>query len=277
MGSKRRHAPLIFSAAGRSWQGAHRGNNEDSFLFSSSAAAVADGVGGHAGGEVASAMVIQNLAAVIQSMRGRALSDDYARESIATANYGVFRRVQHDESLSGMSTTLTALFCAEEDLILAHIGDSRAYLLRDGDFSQVSRDDSFIQELIDAQKLTPADSASHPMRSVVLKVLTGQNDSPNSSVTLSRHQPCEGDRWLLASDGLTDYVPDELVKETVAAGLDPQATVDALIALSDQCDSRDNITAVICDLVQGPSRAEVAVGGAALEIYGQLPAPGTRY
>ncbi|MBM7781229.1 serine/threonine protein phosphatase PrpC [Arthrobacter tumbae] len=100
-------------------------------------------------------MVIQNLAAVIQSMRGRALSDDYARESIATANYGVFRRVQHDESLSGMSTTLTALFCAEEDLILAHIGDSRAYLLRDGDFSQVSRDDSFIQELINAQKITP--------------------------------------------------------------------------------------------------------------------------
>lgn len=221
-------------------------------------------------------MVIQNLAAVIQSMRGRALSDDYARESIATANYGVFRRINYDESLNGMSTTLTALFRSEEDLVLAHIGDSRAYLLRGGDFNLVSRDDSFIQELIDAQKLTPVDAARHPMRSVVLKVLTGQNDSPDSSVTLSRHQSCKGDRWLLASDGLTHYVPVELVQETVAAGLDPQATVDSLIELSDRYDSRDNITVVICDLVQGPSIAEVVVGGAALEIYGSLPAPGTR-
>ncbi|NJC24008.1 serine/threonine protein phosphatase PrpC [Arthrobacter pigmenti] len=268
---------LAFQAAGRSWQGAHRDNNEDSFLTSESAIAVADGVGGHAGGEVASAMVIQNLAAVIQSMRGRELSENQVRETIATANFGVSLRVRHDEALTGMSTTLSALFRGDGGLLLAHIGDSRAYLLRGTQVHQVSRDDSYIQDLLDAQKITAADSRRHPMRSVVLKVLSGDNSSPTSSVGLSRHEALDGDRWLLCSDGLTDYVPIELVEETLSAGLDPEATADILIALAGQHDSRDNITLVVCDVVnRTTTTAAVQVGGAALELYGALPAPGMR-
>lgn len=268
---------LIFDAFGVSWRGDYRGNNEDSFLASSSAVAVADGVGGNPGGEVASSLVIHNLAATILSTRGRPLNEDYARTAIATANFGVSKKALRDERLRGMSTTLTSLFRAEHDLIIAHIGDSRAYRLRQGEFSQISRDDSFIQELIDAEKLTVTESAKHPMRSVVLKVLTGENDNPSSSVSLSVQELLIGDRWLLASDGLTDYVPTQLIEETVAAGLDPQATVDCLIALSKRYESQDNITAVICDVVEDTPGSAVQVGGAAVELFDPLPAPGTRF
>jgi serine/threonine protein phosphatase PrpC len=250
--------------SGKSWQGTHRDNNEDSYLVSPAAIAVADGVGGHAGGEIASATVIRCLASAVRDLGDHPLAQDEVVKVMAAANAAVAERTSQDPRLEGMATTLTALFRAGNGLVLAHIGDSRAYLFRDGGLQQVTRDDSYVQELVDTEQITAEESAHHPLHSVVLKVITGDSEKPESKINLSPHEMRDGDRWLIASDGLTNYVPHDLIKRELASVRGPRECTESLIALAKRYDSKDNTTVVVCDIGDDPI-SEVRIGGAAAD------------
>jgi serine/threonine protein phosphatase PrpC len=254
-----------FVAAGSSWQGMDRDNNEDSFLVSPVAVAVADGVGGQVGGEIASSTVIRCLASAIQELDGRALDEAAVLEMMSAAAVAVAERIRQNPSLEGMATTLTALFRCVDGLILAHIGDSRAYLCRDSGVRQVSRDDSLVQKLVESQQITPEESARHPLRSVVMKTITGNSDLPESHVDLSLHEARMGDRWLIASDGLSDYVPQGLIERELPSVRDPQGCAESLIVLAKRYCSKDNTTVVVCDIGSEHTVGQVRTGGAAAD------------
>lgn len=260
------HNDVWFSAAGRSWGGRHRDNNEDSLLVSPVALAVADGVGGHEAGELASALVIEKLAASWLSQRH--INDpDELRRLLAMANAEIGVRLYRDSRLLGMATTLTALFAGRDRVLLAQLGDSRAYRLRDGVLSQMSRDDSLIQELIDGNLLSVEQAASHPFRSIVLRVFGGQEDDA-AHVTITAHDVAEDDRWLLASDGLTDYVPIETIAAVMRETGPPDRLAGRLIDIAERGDSRDNVSVVVCDLVATPIDGAVEVFGSAHDLFG---------
>jgi len=171
-------------------------------------------------------------------------------EQLATlmriANWDLRALVERDPALDGMATTFTGLFLSPAGvLLLAHTGDSRAYLLRDGAMSRETRDDSFVQLLIDSGIVGPADAAFHPHRNVITASLRGGEDD---RIALTELPARPGDRWLLCSDGVTDYLPDQELIDVLAAG-GPQTAADAIVRLALTAGSRDNVTAVVCDVV----------------------------
>jgi protein phosphatase len=231
-------------AAAASDKGPHRPANQDAAFTAPWAAAVADGVGGGPGGDIASALFVHRLVA---GLRG-AVDAPQLATLLRIANWDLRARVERDPSLDGMATTFTGLFASPTGaILLAHTGDSRAYLLRGGAMSRETRDDSFVQLLIDSGIVKPADAAFHPHRNVITASLRGAD---NDRIALSEQQPRPGDRWLLCSDGVTDYLPESAIVDTLAQG-GPQTAADALVQLALTAGSRDNVTAVVCDVVDG--------------------------
>ncbi|WP_228484490.1 PP2C family protein-serine/threonine phosphatase [Microbacterium cremeum] len=230
-------------AAAVSDVGAHRATNQDAAFTASWGAAVADGVGGGPAGDLASAAFVHRLAAgPLEGIHAEQLAD-----SIRSANWDLRLHVQRDPALHGMATTFTGLFVSRDgELLLAHTGDSRAYLLRSGVLSQQSRDDSLVQALIDQGLVSPEDAASHPRRNVITASLSG---AEHDEATVAAHDHQAGDRWLLCSDGLTDYVPEADVRRIL---LDHRAVEDAAAAcvtLALDAGTRDNVTVVVADVV----------------------------
>ena len=223
-----------------------RPNNEDAFFAGPHLLAVADGVGGHAAGEVASATIIEALAPLGDTEPGYDLVGRL-HEAVAAGNAGIAGRVAADPRLEGMSTTLTAILFGGARYCLLNIGDSRTYLLRDGELAQQTRDDSYVQLLVDQGHITEEAAGSHPQRNLVLQALTGE-EVMEPAMTV--HQPRAGDRFMLCSDGLTDVVPHTVLAETLAGG-EPQQCVDRLIALALEAATRDNVTVVVADVVEG--------------------------
>lgn len=255
---------LELRTALRSVTGPHRGSNQDSAASGPCFAFVADGVGGHAGGDVASRTVTEVLLARFAGLDLRAATDADLRAALAAANDALAERSLADPALAGLATTFTGLFCAADELRVAHIGDSRGYLVRDGVGDRVSHDDSYVQLLVDTGAIDPADAWQHPQRNLLTQVLAG---SPGDAtrIRLTRHDARAGDRWLLCSDGLTDYVAEAEVLDLIASG-DVEDAADRLIAAALAADARDNVTVAVCDLVEtagpGPT-AEPQVTGAA--------------
>ncbi|WP_431278408.1 PP2C family protein-serine/threonine phosphatase [Leifsonia poae] len=247
-----------------STSGDFREGNEDSLYASHWSAFVADGVGGHAGGEVASATVTIRIAATLDATRGRIDSDEKLRELIAIANADLALRARLDTSLTGMATTFTGIFSDGERIRVAHVGDSRAYLLRDGEFRQVTRDDSFVQDLLDAGELTTDEAKVHPYRSVVMNVLGGDLEDA-AALHILNEVPQVGDRWLLASDGLTDYVPEHIVRACLASRARPQDVAQLLVETATDMRARDNVTVVVADVISlaGEPAYKPAFGGSA--------------
>ncbi|WP_268765641.1 PP2C family protein-serine/threonine phosphatase [Leifsonia sp. Leaf336] len=257
-------APLGFETGQASISGDFRDGNEDSLYASSWSAFVADGVGGHAGGEVASATVAIRLASMLDATEGRLPGEERLRELIAIANADLALRVRMDAALAGMATTLVGLFSDGEQTLVAHTGDSRAYRLRDGALAQITEDDSLVRELLASGAIREAEVADHPLRSVVTHVLGG--DPEDAAALHVAAQPLRrGDRWLLASDGLTDYVPVLEVADTLVAAVTPQDAADALVALALRHRARDNVTVVVADVVElvDPPVYRAAFGGSA--------------
>ncbi|GAB2540768.1 PP2C family protein-serine/threonine phosphatase [Brachybacterium huguangmaarense] len=255
--------------AARSDVGLVRSNNQDSGYAGSHLVAVADGMGGHAGGDVASSIVIARLAQLD--------SDTPATEIVATledaildANQAILRRAREEPQLAGLGTTVTALLRAEGKFALAHIGDSRAYLLRDGVCTQISKDHTFVQRLMDEGRLTPEEAERHPQRSVLMRVLGDVDSDPELDLSL---RPARvGDRWMLCSDGLSGLVSLETIGTTLGEIDDPGECADALVQLALRGGGPDNITCVIADVldldalprgVEAPSTAPQTVGAAA--------------
>ena len=201
---------LILRYAVRSDLGLVRGNNEDSVYAGPRLLAIADGMGGHAAGEVASKIVIATMEPLDDD---RAPGDLIAamREAVLEANQRIADAVEQDKNLDGMGTTLTALRFAGSQVALVHVGDSRAYLLRGDVLSQITHDDTYVQYLVDSGKLTPDEAKDHPRKSVILRALRGTEVEPDVSIREAR----AGDRYLLCSDGLSDVVSTETIFETL--------------------------------------------------------------
>lgn len=244
-------APLGFATGSASVSGDYRDGNEDSLYASAWSAFVADGVGGHAAGEVASATVAIRLASMLDATEGRVPGEERLRELIAIANADLALRVRMDAALDGMATTLVGVFSDGARINVAHTGDSRAYRLRDGRLEQVTQDDSLVRELLASGVIGEADVPDHPLRSVVTHVLGGDAEDA-AALHVAAEDARQGDRWLLASDGLTDYVPVALVSEALASAANPQDAADALIALALGHRARDNVSVVVADVVELP-------------------------
>ncbi len=258
---------LALHYALRSDVGLLREGNEDSAYAGPRLLAIADGMGGHAAGEVASAVAISAIAPLDQQ---NLTSNEDMLDALAAAVASA-RNTLHDMSVSdpaveGMGTTLTALLWAGAQVAVCHIGDSRAYLLRDGDLYQITRDHTLIQSLVDEGRLSPAAAANHPQRSLIMRALQGSTDVDPD---LAMHEAILGDRYLLCSDGLTDVVGDEAVHKVLSTIPDAEQAVNQLIALAIHNGGPDNITCIVADVVDSaagpvaPSTETVMAGAAA--------------
>lgn len=224
--------------------GTHRGNvrpiNEDACLAlpELGLVLVADGMGGHQAGEVASAMAAESLCASAKKAAGREISVKSAVAWVRKANKAIFQAANEDLSCSGMGTTLTFLYFMKGHAMLAHVGDSRCYLIRDGEIKQLTRDHSLVAELVASGEITPEQAKTHPYRNVITRAL-----GTDSTVAVDAQDvDCdEGDVFLLCSDGLSNYFEaDELLKAVQEIPAD--ALCDHLIGIALQRGGRDNIT-----------------------------------
>ncbi|WP_245580396.1 protein phosphatase 2C domain-containing protein [Arthrobacter castelli] len=237
----------ILRFAARSDVGRVRSKNDDSAYAGHHLAVVADGMGGHAGGNIASASTVLEMIHLDEDgyqgdEAGTALADE-----IQTANSLLADLVRSSPALAGMGTTVTAMLLSGDKLHFAHIGDSRAYRLKDGVFEQISVDHTFVQRLIDEGRLRPKDAESHPHKNVLMRVLGDVDASPE--LDLATFDADIGERWLLCSDGLNAVVDERTIEQFVRAYSDPQECADRLVEVTLDGGSPDNVTVVLADIV----------------------------
>jgi protein phosphatase len=235
---------LAVRCAVRSDIGLEREDNEDAAYAGARLLAVADGLGGHAAGEVASAAAIDALRPLDTNVPAGELLNalDHA---VRRASSAMRDKVKADPSLAGMGTTLTALLWSGSRLGLVHIGDSRAYLVRDGEVFQITHDHTLVQSLLDEGKLTAEEAASHPQREMLRRALGSSNAEPDLQLREAR----VGDRYLLCSDGLHEAAPAESIKQVLLAVSDPDEAAARLIELAIHGGGHDNITCIVADVV----------------------------
>ncbi|MFF3568307.1 PP2C family protein-serine/threonine phosphatase [Nocardia jiangxiensis] len=261
---------LVLRYAARSDRGLVRGNNEDSVYAGARLLALADGMGGHAAGEVASQLMIAALAHLDDDEPGDDLLGKLDR-AVHAGNAAIADQVEEEPELDGMGTTLTAILFAGKKLGLAHIGDSRAYLFRDNELAQITRDDTFVQSLVDEGRITPEQAHTHPQRSLIMRALTGNEIDP----TLIMREARAGDRYLLCSDGLSDVVSDETIGNTLREGNTDEAA-DRLIELALRSGGPDNVTVVVADVIDlDYGQSHPIVAGAASGEDEDTPPPNT--
>lgn len=238
---------LRFAYASQSHVGLVRENNEDSGFAGPYLQLVADGVGGEAAGEVASATTAYVMSALTAKGAGRE-PIALLHEAVRAAHEQLCVGVQRDPSRCGMATTLTAVLVDGDRFAMAHIGDSRAYLLRDEDLTQLTADHTFVQSLVDGGQLAREEVVHHPYRSVVLKSLDGEH-APDPDVFAVPLQV--GDRLLVCSDGLTDYAEEQRVLECLRDP-DRERAVSCLVGAALDGGGRDNVTCLVADVEDGP-------------------------
>ncbi|MBB6174304.1 protein phosphatase [Nocardiopsis mwathae] len=245
--------------------GCLREGNEDSAYAGPYILAVADGMGGHAGGEIASSIAISTLMALDDDVPPADEMASSLQQAVDLANSTLAQRVREEPRLENMGTTLTAMLWSGARVALIHVGDSRAYLLRDGEFGQITHDHTLVQTLVDEGKITEEEVATHPQRSLLLRALDGRSQvDPDISISEAR----VGDRYLLCSDGLSGVVSKETLHETLTSETNPDAAARRLIDLANRGGGPDNITAVVADVIdtatdpRGPTQEPAVVGAA---------------
>ncbi|SPM29788.1 potassium ABC transporter ATPase, partial [Mycobacterium terramassiliense] len=261
---------LVLRYAARSDRGLVRTNNEDSVYAGARLLALADGMGGHAAGEVASQLVIAALAHLDDDEPG---GDLLAKldAAVRSGNAAIAAQVEMEPDLEGMGTTLTAILFDGNRIGLVHIGDSRGYLLRDGELTQITKDDTFVQTLVDEGRITREEAHSHPQRSLIMRALTGHEVEP----TLTMREARAGDRYLLCSDGLSDPVSDETILEALQIP-DVAESAYRLIELALRGGGPDNVTVVVADVVDYDyGQTQPILAGAVSGEEDQLTLPNT--
>ena len=260
---------LTLRYAARSDRGLIRDGNQDSVYAGPRLLAVADGMGGMAAGDIASNIVIGAMAPLDEDVPGDALVDAL-RGAVEAANQQLRDTVDANPHLEGMGTTLTAMLFTGSKIGLVHIGDSRAYMLRDNEFAQITKDDTYVQMLVDEGRISSEEASSHPQRSLLTRAMDGRDVEPEYSV----RQVNAGDRYLICSDGLSGVVSAETIGETLREYVDPGQCVDRLIALALRGGGPDNITVIVAD-AQNEDIVEDApvVGGAAARDRGMTASP----
>lgn len=250
--------------------GRRRTSNQDSGATTGRLLIVADGMGGHAHGEIASATTV-SVFTELESRLPQDLTDiDLAAEMIEALNDAtdrLARRAADEPEMQGMGTTVVSLLLTGDQLALAHIGDSRIYLLRDGELSRLTHDHTMVQQLVDQGQITLEEAAHHPRRSVLMRALSTDH-APDPD--LDRVDVLVGDRYLLCSDGVTAVLDDDVLHRELASGAEPEQVVDELIRLANEGGGPDNITAIVADVVEvddadGPGQ-DLRIAGAVAEI-----------
>ncbi len=247
---------LVLRYAVRSDVGLLREGNEDSAYAGPRLLAVADGMGGHAAGEVASSLTIASMAELdSEPPDGDMLAE--LSSAVAAANTRLQEMIIANPAVEGMGTTLTALFWSDGHAAVCHIGDSRGYLLREGELYQITHDHTLVQSLVDEGRISADDVSTHPQRSLLLRALDGRSVAEPD---LSVHDSQVGDRYLLCSDGLSGVVSDETLRETLATIGDPEAVTRQLIELALHGGGPDNITCIVADVVDTATSRLPATG-----------------
>ena len=238
--------------------GKHRSSNQDSGYSGYQLFFVADGMGGHAGGDIASAITSQRVALTDSKY-------DTVEEAIETLKAGVLEAnsmltgtvVEHPE-LQGMGTTFSGLLVHGSQIITAHIGDSRIYRVRAGEVTQITKDHSFVQKLVDLGRITEAEALVHPRRSVLMRVLGDVQGDPELDIAL--HDALPGDRWMICSDGLSGVVPDEVMAKILASNIPTEEAAELLVGEALEHGAPDNVTVVITDIVRPTVKADFEPG-----------------
>ena len=266
---------LALRYAVRSDVGLLREGNEDSAYAGPHLLAVADGMGGHAAGEVASSATITTISSLDSERPGINLVSALA-EAVAMANMRLQELVISDPATEGMGTTLTAMLWLDGHAALCHIGDSRAYLLRSGQFYQITHDHTLVQSLVDEGKITEDDVATHPHRSLLLRALDGRTIAEPD---LSQLETMPGDRLLLCSDGLSGVVTEQTLHQTLSSVWDPDQAALQLVELAIKGGGPDNITVIVADVLDTqtssipPTLEPVLAGAASLSSATDLRSP----
>ncbi len=264
---------MRITAAAATDIGRVREGNEDAFLNDAPLFAVADGIGGQQGGEVASRLALETVEVLFK--RGRGTLADHVRE----ANRAVFERSGRDAAVAGMGTTLTAAVAEAGRLRLAHVGDSRAYLLRSGRLRMLTEDHTLVQQMVERGEITEQEADVHPHRSVLTRALgTGPDVQIDEGVLDAQ----DGDRILLCSDGLSGMVPDEEIERILRDAAEPKDAVRELVRAANAAGGVDNITVLVLDLsLEDPERraGHAAAGAGTRAVGGQreesVASPGT--
>jgi len=238
--------------------GKHRSSNQDSGYSGYQLFFVADGMGGHAGGDIASAITSQRVALTDSKY-------DSVEEAIETLKAGVLEAnsmltgtvIEHPE-LQGMGTTFSGLLVHGTQIITAHIGDSRIYRVRAGEVAQITKDHSFVQKLVDLGRITDAEALVHPRRSVLMRVLGDVQGDPELDIAL--HDALPGDRWMICSDGLSGVVPDEMMAKILASKIPTEEAAELLVGEALEHGAPDNVTVVITDIVRPTVQADFEPG-----------------
>jgi len=260
--------------------GLARSNNQDSGYSGRGLYVVADGMGGHAGGDVASAIAIRGLAALDRDYDSAPEAENAIRRGFVEAQEAIADMVAEHPELAGMGTTVSALALVGDLAVIAHIGDSRIYRLRDGALEQMTSDHTFVQRLVETGRITPEEAAHHPRRSVLMRVLGDIDQVPEVDSEIVETRP--GDRWMLCSDGLSSYVSEADIRRALQSRPTPEAAAEQLLRDALGVGAPDNVTIVVVDIAadgaatapSDGSRAPQTVGSAAGPV--EFPAPRTR-
>jgi protein phosphatase len=241
-----------------------RSNNQDSGYAGHYLFVVADGMGGHAGGDVASAIAVKRIAETDRQYASPNDAEFALQSALLAANSLLAETVFEHGELTGMGTTVSGILRVGDHIALAHIGDSRIYLYRDEVLQQITADHTFVQRLVDSGRITPEEAAVHPRRSVLMRVLGDVDASPEIDTTVIRTHP--GDRWLLCSDGLSSYVAEEKIQAVLGAMPGTQDAAERLIKESLDQGAPDNVTVVLVDIDESGESGHqppITVGSAA--------------
>ncbi len=228
----------VFAVAWRTDVGRLRKNNQDAVILGNGLAGVADGMGGHKGGEIASAGLRDGL---LRETRERKPDLETLREAVRTVNRELWEQQEKDISLTGMGTTLTIAWPTEKEMIIGQVGDSRAYLLRDGEMKQVTEDHSMVADMVRKGVLTEERAACHPMRNYITRAV-GTEENVEMDITL--HDRKQGDRWLICSDGLYGMVPRAELK-LVMEEENLEFAADRLLQAALEGGGKDNVSIVL--------------------------------
>ena len=241
-----------------------RSNNQDSGYAGAYLFMVADGMGGHAGGDVASAVAVRRISETDKLYASPNDAEFALRSALLAANSLLAETVFEHAELTGMGTTVSGLLRVNGHVAIAHIGDSRIYLFRDGELNQITADHTFVQRLVDSGRITMEEAAVHPRRSVLMRVLGDVDAAPEIDTTVMEAKP--GDRWLICSDGLSGYVTNDKMQAVLASIPVAKDAADKLIKESLDQGAPDNVTVVLVDIDAHGDSAQnppITVGSAA--------------
>ena len=223
-----------------------RANNQDSGYAGEYLFVVADGMGGHAGGDVASAIAVKRIIETDRQFVSGSDAEFALHTALTAANAQLAETVFDHSELTGMGTTVSGLILVNGQVVIAHIGDSRIYLLREGELTQVTADHTFVQRLVDSGRITEEEAAVHPRRSVLMRVLGDVDATPEIDTSILATQP--GDRWLLCSDGLSSYVSQDKILHALNTIADAETATERLVKEALDQGAPDNVTVVLVDI-----------------------------